>query len=620
MGTEIYTVGGTVQANEQGLYIPRKADQVLLKLCRESTFAYVLTPRQMGKSSLMMRTAETLYEEGINPVIIDLTQIGTQLTVDQWYLGLLTEISDQLMLSVNVYHWWQERQHLGGTQRLSQFFEQVVISEMTDPVVIFIDEIDTTLTLGFADDFYAAIRGLYVARAKQPELNRLSFVLIGVATPSDLIRDAKRTPFNVGERVELTDFTPSEALPMATGLGLADEQAKQLLGWVMRWTGGHPYLTQRLCKALVDEGKQDWRESDVDLMVRRTFLGEESEKDNNLQFVRDMLTKRAPEDVEVDVLKTYREVRRNKTNVKDEEQSLVKSHLKLAGVVKKEGEVLKNRNLIYQTVFDKQWIQKQLPESLWQRLKPAMPFIYLLSAISVGVSGLAVYAIDQSNKAYDAEQRAEVKARDEAEAKKETEIALEKSRKNETAAESAARESQRQKKLAQKSASLARRRLQQVSIARKAEVLERDKAQKALKLAERRQTEAEAQKNIAIRQRTIADKQRIAAEQATTREKVQTLKAQQATQHAQLATEKAEKEAKLATLREKASSALYWLSTSSPTFGVVLAIDTMDQSLSIHEVEDRLKIELVAQSILLKSIQRVQEVNLLQGHQSFVTS
>lgn len=230
MGTEIYTIGGTVQANVQGLYIPRQADQDLLQLCRDSTFAYVLTPRQMGKSSLMIRTAETLYEEDIAAVIIDLTKMGTQLTADQWYLGVLTEIADQLMLSVNVYQWWQERQHLGGTQRLSHFFEQVVISESTDRVVIFIDEIDTTLTLGFADDFYAAIRGLYVARAKQPELHRLSFVLIGVATPSDLIKDAKRTPFNVGERVELTDFTQAEAVPMAAGLGVDSQQAEQVLG------------------------------------------------------------------------------------------------------------------------------------------------------------------------------------------------------------------------------------------------------------------------------------------------------------------------------------------------------------------------------------------------------
>ena len=106
----IYTVGGTVQANESGIYIPRKADQELLQLSRQSTFAYVLTPRQLGKSSLMIRTAAQLDDEGIKAVIIDLTQIGTQISADQWYSDFLDLIAQQLMLSVEVKQWWQAHQ------------------------------------------------------------------------------------------------------------------------------------------------------------------------------------------------------------------------------------------------------------------------------------------------------------------------------------------------------------------------------------------------------------------------------------------------------------------------------------------------------------------------------
>ena len=66
--------------------------------------------------------------------------------------------------------------------------------------------------------------------------------MIGVATPSDLIKDEKRTPFNIGHGVELNDFTPWEALPLVGDLGA------EVLRWVFAWTGGHPYLTQRLCR------------------------------------------------------------------------------------------------------------------------------------------------------------------------------------------------------------------------------------------------------------------------------------------------------------------------------------------------------------------------------------
>ena len=202
-----YTVGGTLPASG-GIYVSRLADQDLLQLCREGVFAYILTPRQMGKSSLMVQTAERLKQKGIRSVIIDLTQLGVQqVTAEQWYLGLLTLVEEQLELETDVVQWWQERTHLGFTQRMTQFLKEMLLTKVAERVVIFVDEIDSTLSLNFTDDFFAAIRYLYVARAQEPAFGRLSFVLIGVATPGDLIRDSKRTPFNVGQRVDLMDFT-----------------------------------------------------------------------------------------------------------------------------------------------------------------------------------------------------------------------------------------------------------------------------------------------------------------------------------------------------------------------------------------------------------------------------
>lgn len=107
-----------------------------------------------------------------------------------------------------------------------------------------------------------------------------------------------------------------------------------------------------------------------------------SEQDNNLQFVRDMLTKRAPHGLEKEVLSIYRDIRRGKRKVVDEEQSLAKSHLKLSGAVRREGNALAVRNPIYRQVFDQRWIQEHFPENLWQRLQPALPLIATLSLFS----------------------------------------------------------------------------------------------------------------------------------------------------------------------------------------------------------------------------------------------
>src|SRR5207244_9366351 len=112
-----------------------------------------------------------------------------------------------------------------------------------------------------------------------------------------------------------------EAQPLTEGLGLPHDEARQVLGWVLDWTGGHPYLTQRLCGAVTEARRSDWTRAEVDQIVAATFFGARSEHDNNLQFVRDMLTERAPD--RVGVLLIYRKVLRGRP-VPDEEQSLVK--------------------------------------------------------------------------------------------------------------------------------------------------------------------------------------------------------------------------------------------------------------------------------------------------------
>lgn len=359
----IYTTGGTVQAND-GLYIARKADADLLKLCREGGFGYVLSSRQVGKSSLMVRTEKALQDEHIMTAEIDLSAIGTKLKVEQWYCGLLAQIENACRPKTDLLTWWGQHTQLPVVQRFTRYFEDVLLREINQQIVIFIDEIDTTLSLDFTDDFFAAIRALYNSRARVPELRRLSFVLIGVATPSDLIRDPQRTPFNIGTRIDLADFTLEEALPLAGGLGLPLNEARQVLTWVLEWTGGHPYLTQRLCSKIsmvVQGGQGGWRKEAVDGVVRELFLGKESDQDPNLTFVRDMLTERAKPD-KITVLSTYKIIRLGKTPVPDEEQSVVKSHLKLSGVVRRELTALRVRNGIYREVFDNNWISSYLPE------------------------------------------------------------------------------------------------------------------------------------------------------------------------------------------------------------------------------------------------------------------
>ncbi len=354
----IYTVGGTVQAGG-GVYIKRKADDELLELCKQGEFAFILSSRQVGKSSLMVHTAQELAADNICSVIIDLSALGTSITQEEWYLGILNEIQSSLNLEADIFGWWQQYSQLGPAQRLTNFFKDILLTEVKEQVVLFFDEIDSTLSIPFSDDFYVALRAVYNARSTTPDFKRLSFVLVGVAAPSDLISDSRRTPFNIGRRVEIKDFTLAEALPLAQGLG---QQAEKVLAWVLQYTGGHPYLTQRLCADLANS-KQAIDEQTVANAVERLFTGEQGKQDNNLQFVRDMLSKRSPDVAKV--LSIYRDVRSGK-NVADDERSITKAHLKLSGLVRSEQGFLRVRNEIYNSVFNLQWVRENTPKN-WQR-------------------------------------------------------------------------------------------------------------------------------------------------------------------------------------------------------------------------------------------------------------
>ena len=100
--------------------------------------------------------------------------------------------------------------------------------------------------------------------------------------------------------------------------------------WILRWTGGHPYLTLRVVRSLDESPPPSWTERAVDERIAELFFSPQRENDSNLQFVRDMLTKNAL-DKEA-VLRTYRNVWRGQ-RVPDRELDEVATWLKLSGIV-----------------------------------------------------------------------------------------------------------------------------------------------------------------------------------------------------------------------------------------------------------------------------------------------
>src|SRR5207247_545453 len=213
------------------------------------------------------------------------------------------------------------------------------------------------------------IRECYNRRSEDPEFNRLTFCLLGVATPSDLIRDTRITPFNIGRRIELNDFTPEEAAPLARGLHTdGAPRVSALLRRVLYWTSGHPYLTQRLCHALARD-LQARQRGDVDRVCEELFFSNRArERDDNLIFVRERIL-RSEADLRA-LLDVYLNVRNGK-RVADEETNPLVSIMRLSGIVRSEQGRLQERNHIYSRVFDRYWVKANLPDADLRRQRAA---------------------------------------------------------------------------------------------------------------------------------------------------------------------------------------------------------------------------------------------------------
>src|SRR5215510_7535168 len=121
-----YITGGTLRRDAE-CYLVRRADEELYDALRRGEFCYALTARQMGKSSLMVRTAARLREEGVGVIALDLTAIGQNLSVEQWYRGLLNEMGWQLELADELTAFWRAERELSPLQRWIAALREVVL-------------------------------------------------------------------------------------------------------------------------------------------------------------------------------------------------------------------------------------------------------------------------------------------------------------------------------------------------------------------------------------------------------------------------------------------------------------------------------------------------------------
>lgn len=365
-------VGGTLQPG--ALYVERRADATLLTALAAGEFCYVLAPRQSGKSSLCSRTRNRLQQMGTACISIDLHMIGMPRDAEQWYRSLLDVGPWDLNLPLDPEQTWKRHSDKSPLQRWLRFWREEVLARIGGMVVIFIDEIEMIQKLPFPpDEFLAGVRAIYNARAHDPMWCRLSFCLLGVAAPFELIHDPNFSPFNIGRGIHLEDFSRTEADKFLEALSSMGDRAAEWLDEIYRWTLGHPYMMHNLCAAAL-KGDGALPGPEARALIEAQFLSR-SIPDANLEAAAKHFSKENPSPRAAPMLQLYRRILEGEA-VAMQGHDEVQTHLLLTGMVAERHEAgltfLRSRNPIFATAFDLAWVTQaeearllSQPVSLW---------------------------------------------------------------------------------------------------------------------------------------------------------------------------------------------------------------------------------------------------------------
>lgn len=206
----------------------------------------IKAPKQMGKTSLMLRLLDEAIAHNFKTVTLSLQLADADVFTSlsrflQWFCAVVTR-SLELPNQLNDY--WDEV--FGSNYNCTDYFETYLLAEIDSPVVLALDEVDVVFNYPkIATDFFGMLRtwhqkAKYAERSSQV-WQKLRLVIVH-STEVYIPLNINQSPFNIGLSIELPEFTPLQVNDLAQRhqLNWGTEEVERLMNLI----GGNPYLVQ----------------------------------------------------------------------------------------------------------------------------------------------------------------------------------------------------------------------------------------------------------------------------------------------------------------------------------------------------------------------------------------
>ena len=256
---ELEEPGGSLKLDDK-FYIERDSDEKLRRnIAKNGTTITIRASRQTGKSSLLVRGIHHVRASA-NVVYLDLQSIEHSVfeSADGFLKYFAGAFARKLRLDIAMVNQvWRER--LGPQDKLVKVMEEYILPRSDRQIVLAIDEADRLLEATFYSDFFALLRFWHNNRAIDPLWNKLNLAMVIATEPYLLISNPNQSPFNVGIKLNLEDFSRDQVRELNLRHGEPIKEAE--LDGFFSLLNGHPYLTRKALYLLVSEN-QTWKNLD----------------------------------------------------------------------------------------------------------------------------------------------------------------------------------------------------------------------------------------------------------------------------------------------------------------------------------------------------------------------